>query len=456
MLSSVRVRIAALTALLVIASFALAGGLAAALAGGELARALVLAGAVTAGAAALLGFALGTSIAEPLRRLLAAIRAVAQGDLEHRVEPRPAAELGDLADAFNAMTRDLQALIAEASRERDRLRDALDSSVDAVLAVDPDGRIVFSNAAAERLFSRTRDELRLSPFAYVVPDQQIVEALRSTRQEGQQHAVVFGRPNHQYLQVITTPIATGGDWAALAVFHDVSDVKRTEQVRRDFIANVSHELRTPLASIKSVIETLEGGADERSAAEFLARANQEIDRLVQLVQELLELSQIESGEVPIRREPVQLRDVLERAVERMRPTSRRQDVELTLDVPKGLPSVTGDADRLERVAVNLLHNALKFTPAGGSVDVRAAAEDGRVVVRVSDTGLGIAREDLPRVFERFYKVDRGRGSAGTGLGLAIVKHTVEAHGGLVVVESEHGAGSTFSFSLPADGVPSSH
>jgi len=447
MLSSVRVRIAALAALLVVASFALAGGLAAGHAGGELARATLLAGALTVGSALVLGLALGAGIVDPVRRLQAAARAIAQGDLAQRVEPRPAAELGDLTDAFNAMARDLQELVAEASQERNRLVAALDSSVDAVLAVDPEGRIAFSNAAAERLFSRTRDELRRSPFAYVVPDEQVVEALRSTREAGEQHAVDFERPNHQF-QVITTPITTGGDWAALAVFHDVSDVKRTEQVRRDFIANVSHELRTPLASIKAVIETLETGADEKTAVEFLGRANQEIDRLVQLVQELLELSHIESGEVPITREPVQLRDVLDRAVERMRPAARRTGVVLHVDVPAALPSILGDADRLERVAVNLVHNALKFTPEGGSVSVGAAVEDGAVVVRVSDTGLGIAREDLPRVFERFYKVDRARGGAGTGLGLAIVKHTVEAHGGRVDVESAEGAGSTFSFSLP--------
>ena len=448
MRSGIGVRIAALAALLVVASFALAGGLAAGLDGGELAWGLLLAGAVATAAAAAIGLALGAGFAGPLRRLRDAARAFAGGDLEQRIEPRPAAELGELTDAFNAMASDLRDLVAEASQERNRLVAALDSSVDAVLALDPEGRVVFSNAAAERLFSRTRGELRRSPFAYVVPDERIVEALRSTQERGEPHAVVFERPDHRSFQVITTPIATGGDWATLAVFHDVSDVKHTEQVRRDFVANVSHELRTPLASIKSVIETLESGADEKTAAEFLARANQEIDRLVQLVRELLELSQIESGEVPHRRGAVQLRDVLDRAVERMRPAARRQDVELKLDAPAGLPPVSGDADRLERVAVNLVHNALKFTSAGGTVSVRAAAEDGNVVVRVIDTGLGIAREDLPRVFERFYKVDRARGGAGTGLGLAIVKHTIEAHGGRVAVESEEGAGSTFSFSLP--------
>jgi two-component system phosphate regulon sensor histidine kinase PhoR len=267
--------------------------------------------------------------------------------------------------------------------------------------------------------------------------------------------VISERPNHQFLQVVTTPIAGGGEWAALAVFHDVTDVKRTEQVRRDFVANVSHELRTPLAAIKSLIESLESGAldEPETAKDFLERANHEVDRLVRLVEELLELSRIESGEVPMATEPVQIGDVLARAVARLRHQAQRQGLELTLEAAPGLPAILGDAERLERVAVNLIHNALKFTPAGGSVRVRAAREGGAVVVKVSDSGAGIAAEDLPRIFERFYKADRARSGAGTGLGLAIVKHTVEAHGGAVSVESVEGRGATFSLSLPAAPTP---
>jgi two-component system phosphate regulon sensor histidine kinase PhoR len=363
--------------------------------------------------------------------------------------------VGELADAFNHMAESVQDLIAAASQERNRLVAALNSSIDAVLAVNAEGRITFANMAAERLFVRSQDELVGNPFVWVMPDEQVIEALRASREEGLREMRLIERPSRYYLQVITTPIISGGEWTALVVFHDLTDVKRVEQVRRDFVANVSHELRTPLASIKSVIETLQSVAlEEREAAQdFLSRADAEVDRLVQLVEELLELSRIESGEVPLARQPVEMAAVLAKAVERLRPQAEKQGLNFTLEVAPNLPPVIGDAERLERAAVNVIHNALKFTPSGGSVHVSAGLADSGVTVRVSDTGVGIAPEDLPRIFERFYKADRARGSGGTGLGLAVVKHTVEAHGGTVSVQSELGHGSTFSFSIPAASLP---
>ncbi len=350
---------------------------------------------------------------------------------------------------------EFEALAAAASQERNRLVAALNSSVDALLAVDPEGRIAFANAAADALLLRDGERLVGEPFSFALPNEQVLEALRLSRDDGQRHAVLIESPGRKHLQVIAAPIVAGGDWSVLIVVHDLTDVKRTEQVRRDFIANVSHELRTPLASLKSVIETLQEGAldDKAAAQDFLARADGEVDRIVQIMEELLELSRIESGEVPMAQEPVELASVLARAVARLRHQAQREGVDLDLENSPALPPIRGDAERLERVAVNLIHNALKFTPAGGSVRVTAAIENGAVVVRVSDTGAGIAPEDLPRIFERFYKADRARSSGGTGLGLAIVKHTVEAHGGSVFVESVPGRGATFSFSIPVAAQP---
>jgi two-component system phosphate regulon sensor histidine kinase PhoR len=417
----------------------------------DITRSILIAIVATAAAAGLLSLAIGSTIMRPLGRLAWAARTMAGGNLGERVRPRPSGEVGELADALNQMAESLEDLMAAASQERNRLIAALNSSVDAVLAVDTEGRIRFANLAAERLLMRSQEELVGNPFVWVMPDEQAIDALRASREDGRRETrVIIWRSRH-HLQITTAPIIDGGEWAALVVLHDLTDVKRVEQVRRDFVANVSHELRTPLASIKSVIETLEGGAleDEAAARDFLSRADAEVDRLVQIVEELLELSRIESGELPMAQEPVEMASVLADAVERLRSQVEKHGLALTVDIAADLPPIIGDAERLARAVVNLLHNAVKFTPAGGSIGVSAAFVGGAVAVRVSDTGVGIAPEDLPRIFERFYKADRSRGGGGTGLGLAVVKHTVEAHGGTVSVESEQGRGSTFSFSIPA-------
>ena len=421
----------------------------------DITRTIFVAIAVAAVVGAAVSIAIGSAVLRPLASLARAARSMAGGDLSARVSPRPSGEVGEVADAFNQMAQSLQELMAAASDERRRLTAALNSGTDAVLAVNAEGRITFANQAAQRLFSRTLAELLGNPFVWVMPDEALVGALRASREEGQRETRIVERPNRQFLQVTTTPIIGGGEWSALVVSHDLTDVKRLEQVRRDFVANVSHELRTPLASVKSVIETLQGGAldDRDTAQEFLARADAEVDRLVLMVEELLELSRIESGEVPLAQEPVEIAAVIAQAAERLRPQAERQGIALSVKLSPDLPSVTGDADRLERAAVNLIHNAIKFTPSGGSIHVSAAARDGAVEVAVSDSGAGIAPEDLPRVFERFYKADRSRGSRGSGLGLAVVKHTVEAHGGTIRAESALGGGSTFRFSIPLAGSP---
>lgn len=356
-----------------------------------------------------------------------------------------------MADAFNQMAQNVESLVDAVSEERSRLTAVLDSGSDAVLAVDADARVTFANRAVESLLQRRPQEAVGNPFVWVMPEDQVVQALRDARQTGERQDLVIERPKGRFLQVSAAPIAGGGDWVALVVFHDVTEAKRVEDTRRDFIANVSHELRTPLASIKSVVETLQSGAldDKAAAQDFLARADAEVDRLVQMVTELLELSRLESGQAPLAREPVDVARMLDQAVERMRPQAERKSLELTLEIAPDLPSIVGDAQRLEQAVVNLLDNAIKFTLEGGSVQVSAQLVDRAVQVEVEDTGTGISAEKLPRIFERFYKGDRARGDRGTGLGLAVVKHTVEAHGGNISARSREGHGSTFTFTLPA-------
>lgn len=232
-----------------------------------------------------------------------------------------------------------------------------------------------------------------------------------------------------------------------------AELRRADTVRREFVANVSHELRTPLASLKALAETLEEGAleDPPAARDFLAQMHVEVDSLTQLVQELLELSRIESGQAQLRPERVTPATLLQTAARRLRRQAERLGVTLEVQSDETLPVLHADPHLIERVLLNLIHNALKFTPSGGSVQLSGAPHPEGVCLTVQDTGSGIPPEELDRIFERFYKVDRSRASRGTGLGLAIAKHIVQAHRGRIWAESAgEGHGSAFRFTLPLE------
>jgi two-component system phosphate regulon sensor histidine kinase PhoR len=221
-------------------------------------------------------------------------------------------------------------------------------------------------------------------------------------------------------------------------------------MRRELVGNISHELRTPLATIKAIVETIQDGAidDKEAAKKFLARVNDEVDRMTQMVAELTELSRIESGKAKLKLETVNLNLIIEDVIARLNHYAKSQRVALLSELPDDLPPVHADNERIRQVITNLVHNAIKFTPSGGKAIISAKPERDSVVVSVCDTGIGISKEDLPHVFERFYKADKARAGGGTGLGLAIAKHVVQAHGGNIWAQSEEGKGSTFSFSLP--------
>jgi two-component system, OmpR family, phosphate regulon sensor histidine kinase PhoR len=232
---------------------------------------------------------------------------------------------------------------------------------------------------------------------------------------------------------------------------DLTRLHQLQTIRQDFISNISHELRTPIASLRALVETLSDGAleDTVAAHRFLRHMEVEVDALAQMVQELLDLARIESGKAPLQIAAVPALDLLRHGTERLSAQAARSQVTLQMDTPTELPIVHVDAGRVEQVITNLIHNAIKFTPPGGEIRVSATIGDAQtLVIKVADTGVGIAPDDLPRIFERFYKADRARSGGGTGLGLAIAKHIVQAHGGRIWVESRLGKGSTFFFTLP--------
>jgi two-component system, OmpR family, phosphate regulon sensor histidine kinase PhoR len=255
----------------------------------------------------------------------------------------------------------------------------------------------------------------------------------------------------QFLQIIVMPDrhAPGG---SLLLIQDLTRLRRLETVRRDFISNISHELRTPLASLRALAETLQAGAldDPPAARRFLDRMQTEVDALTQMVHELLELSRIESGRLTLDFKPVGASELLSSASERMHMQAERAGLTLRVETADSLPKIRADTARLEQVLVNLIHNSVKFTKPGGEIVLLAKAINGAVRFAVKDTGVGIPLDDLPRIFERFYKSDRSRAGGGTGLGLSIARHIVESHGGLIWVDSIEGQGSTFFFTIPFD------
>jgi two-component system phosphate regulon sensor histidine kinase PhoR len=255
-------------------------------------------------------------------------------------------------------------------------------------------------------------------------------------------------------------IGKDGRTAGLIVLQDITELRRLERARRDFVANIGHELRTPLTSVRLLVETVRGAMhdDTRAAEDFLGQIEGELDRLTQLVRELLELSRIESGQVQLQRTSVDVPQLLQAAAARLRAQAERAGVDLKVDVAGPLSAAYADRERVEQVLVNLLHNAIKFTGPGGSVTLSAQPEERDIRVVVRDTGVGIPPDDLPRIFERFYKVDKARAAGreregGMGLGLAIAKHLVQAHGGRIWAESVYGQGSTFNFTLPTTEAP---
>jgi two-component system phosphate regulon sensor histidine kinase PhoR len=356
-------------------------------------------------------------------------------------------ELQNLSSAITLLLSTFNLKHETMDAERARLATVLDQITDGVLITDANGIIQFANPAAGRLFQASNPVER--SIAEVVRHHQLVEAWRRCQQTRQLQSESVEVPTrHQFLQLVIIPDQHSS--GSLLLVQDLTRIRRLETVRRDFISNLSHELRTPLASLKALTETLQDGAldDPPAARRFIEQIQIEVDALSQMVTELLELSRIESGRLTLDRRPVAPQDLLSSASKRMRLQAERAALNLRVECSSDLPKVEIDLQRLEQVLVNLIHNAVKFTRPGGEILLLAEAGKGEVRFAVRDTGIGIPAEDVTRIFERFYRVDKSRTGSGTGLGLSIAKHIVEAHKGRIWVESIEGQGSTFRFTIP--------
>lgn len=417
-------------------------------------------------AALLLALWIANAVSHPLRQLTRNAEQIAQITPDTAGLSIRGDEIAQLTQAFHAMSRQVSSQIAALEAERSKLSAVLAEISDGLLILDPAGRVQTINRAAQELFNLSESTSAGRSLIEVLRLHQVVELAETARQSGQTQSAILELPGRQLtLQAIAIPRRlAGADPASagspsestpgvLLLFQNLTRLRRLETVRRDFISNISHELRTPLASLKALTETLQEGAleDPPAARRFLSQIETEVDALSQMVTELLELARIESGRVPLQLEPVDPATLLESAVDRLRLQAERAGLQVNLTTGD-LPAILADPVRLQQVLVNLLHNAIKFTPSGGAIRLHAErfTENPKafVLFSVQDTGAGISAADLTRIFERFFKADRARSSGGTGLGLAIARHLVEGHGGKLWAESTEGHGSTFFFTVP--------
>ena len=413
---------------------------------------VALSGLVVTALAVVIGYLLARRTSRSVRSVTQGARYLAQGRLDHRVQALAEDETKELAETFNNMATTLRSTFQELSAERNKLSTVLQTIGDGVVVIGPRNEIVLINPVAlELLGANSKDPIGKS-FIQVSHHAELHQLAAKAAQSGEPQFGETEGVNRRYLNAVAVPFLEQGSPAGiLMTLQDLTRARQIDTTRKEFISNVSHELRSPLASAKAAVETLQDGAldDPGAARDFLERLDQDINRMTDLAGDLLELSRLESGEVPVHLYPEKVGPILEQAASAFQHRSQAQGVAVTTDIAADLPFAICDKEKVHRVVANLLDNALKFTGDGGAVTLRATRASAGIEVQVSDTGSGIRREHLPHVFERFYKADRSRRDGGTGLGLAIVKHTVELHGGEVKVDSEEGRGSTFTFTLPA-------
>jgi two-component system phosphate regulon sensor histidine kinase PhoR len=359
-------------------------------------------------------------------------------------------EIESLNKALLATSSQIELQISQLNKEQVMLTTVLSQMTDGVLLADHSGKVELLNKAAEGIFNISESNASGRSVVEVMRHHSLIDLWEKTLQ-GETSSIAFEMGvEHKYLQVVGIPLGDRLPGRSMLLFQDLTKTHQLERVRRDFISNISHELRTPMASLKAISETLLDGAldDPMLSRKFVLRMDTEVDNLTMMVNELLELSRIEAGRMNFEFQRIQPCRLISKAVERMALQAERAGLNLSQNCPGDLPQIFADQDRLAQVLINLIHNAIKFTPTGGSIDLGAWVHDRDVIFRVRDTGVGISLKDQKRIFERFYKADRSRTGGGTGLGLSICRHIVEAHSGEIWVESVEGEGSSFFFRIP--------
>jgi two-component system phosphate regulon sensor histidine kinase PhoR len=421
---------------------------------------------------AVISYRIALGLTRPLEQITKVAKRIKNMDYQARVKVVNHDEIGELAIAINAMADSLQEQMKRIRQNESQLETVLDNMINGIVMIDRAGNIVLLNRMAEEVLGFSAKELAGRHYAEAKQQYELSQIIQEglERREHLHDEITFYFPEERLLELNLVPVFHSGEefGGVLLVLQDVSAIRRLERMRSEFVANVSHELKTPIAAVKGFAETLLGGAvsDPATANSFLQIIYDESERLNRLIGDILELSKVESRRVPLQFSPVELSSFTDKTIELLASEAARKHITLDVSVEEGV-YVEADEDRLRQIMMNLLSNGINYTPDGGKVSIRVEPiATGKAVpgtqpddllgdydhirIWITDTGIGIPKKDLPRIFERFYRVDkaRSRSSGGTGLGLSIVKHLVELHKGTISVESTVGVGSTFMIELP--------
>ena len=421
---------------------------------GEIRRTVLLGLIFALALAFVLASAIATQTMSPINRMIQVSRRFSEGDFSRRIMQSSNDEIGELAATLNKMAQTLEDKVKEIRMQNQKLAAIFNSMIEGIIVVDKEFRITSVNPSIEKIFNVSKNEAEGKVFLEAIRNNDISEVISSVLKSGRSLSAEIDLvlPVRRIFEVNTAPIFTNNAVnGCLVVIHDITEIRKLERMRSDFVANVSHELKTPLTSIKGFVETLLEGAldDKENNRSFLKIIQDHAERLNNLVDDLLSLSYLESKEIVIRKKNYNVRGQFIEVISRFKSQLKQKNIDIKDELPADV-LVNADKGRIEQVFINLIDNAIKFNKEKGAIHIYAREENGQIKISIEDSGMGIPEKDLLRIFERFYRVDKARSRelGGTGLGLSIVKHIVELHGGSVGAESTEGLGSTFWFTLP--------
>ncbi|MDI6816900.1 MAG: ATP-binding protein [Actinomycetota bacterium] len=406
-------------------------------------------------------YVLSNSFTTPLKRMMVMVERMANDDLEQRLPVREGDEIGELSKSLNELAEKLKARIDELQAEKAKADLIFNNMAEGILLLNQNGEVVLTNPSIERIFRVAADDVIGNPVLHSIRSYDLDHAIRESAVNKHEvvDEIVLQSPFKQ-LRIRIMPITNSlGEDQTLVVIRDITRQKQVERLRKDFVANVSHELKTPLTGLKLLSDNLLRSIDTDPASSkvFIKRLDKELSTLINLVRELIDLSKLENPQEAAERIPVDLEEVVVEVCASFSQLATSSDLKLAWDIASEVPDIAGDREQIFTMVRNLVDNAIRYTPAGGKIDVRIENIGGLARLAVIDSGIGLAKREIPRIFERFYRVDkaRSRETGGTGLGLSLVKHIAENHGAIIDVDTSLGIGSTFYVTFPGSSTGTS-